>query len=152
MNDYNLTERSRQVLQLALEESVRLRHEYAGTEHLLLALIHEGEGVAAAVVQSLGADTAAIRRTIEDIIKQGREGAELLPLASIPFTSRAKKSLELAAETARDLGHPCVGTAHLLLGLLREDKGIAAQVLFHFGVTYDRAAGELSKILAARPE
>jgi ATP-dependent Clp protease ATP-binding subunit ClpC len=115
MNGYNFTERVRKVLAMAREEAERLRHEYVGTEHILLGLIREGEGVAAAVLQNLSVDLDDIQQQIEDTVKKGKAAAATGP--DLPYTSRAKKVLELAMAEARDLTHNYVGTEHLLLGL-----------------------------------
>ena len=131
MNGYNFTDRVRKVLQMAREEAARLHHEYVGTEHILLGLIREGEGVAAAVLQNLNVDLEEIQQKIEETVKKGKAAAATGP--DLPYTSRAKKVLELAMTEARELNHSYVGTEHLLLGLLREEKGIAAQVLTDAG-------------------
>src|ERR1044072_2248340 len=125
MNGYNFTERVRKLLAMAREVASRLHHEYVGTEHILLGLIREGEGVAAAVLQNLSVDLDEIQQKIEERVKKGKAAAATGP--DLPYTSRAKKVLELAMGEARDLSHGYVGTEHLLLGLLREEKGIAAQ-------------------------
>src|SRR2546425_415763 len=127
MNGYNFTDRVRKVLQMAREEAARLHHEYVGTEHILLGLIREGEGVAAAVLTNLNVDLEEIQQKIEETVKKGKAAAAAGP--DLPYTSRAKKVLELAMSEARELNHSYVGTEHLLLGLFREEKGIAAQVL-----------------------
>src|SRR5256884_559942 len=124
MNGYNFTDRVRKVLQMAREEAARLHHEYVGTEHILLGLIREGEGVAAAVLTNLNVDLEEIQQKIEETVKKGKAAAAAGP--DLPYTSRAKKVLELAMSEARELNHSYVGTEHLLLGLLREEKGIAA--------------------------
>jgi len=113
---------------MAREEAARLHHEYVGTEHILLGLIREGEGVAAAVLTNLNVDLDEIQQKIEETVKKGKAPASAGP-PDLPYTSRAKKVLELAMSEARELNHSYVGTEHLLLGLLREEKGIAAQVL-----------------------
>lgn len=138
MNRYDFTDRLRKVLQMAREEAARLHHEYVGTEHLLLGLIREGEGVAAAVLTNLGVELEEIQQKIEETVKQGKAAAAAGP--ELPYISRAKKVLELAMMEARELNHSYIGTEHLLLGLLREEKGIAAQVLVHSGVTVGRVA------------
>ncbi len=145
MNGYNFTERVRKVLAMAREEAERLRHEYVGTEHILLGLIREGEGVAAAVLQNLSIDLDEIQQKIEDTVKKGKAAAATGP--DLPYTSRAKKVLELAMAEARDLTHNYVGTEHLLLGLLREEKGIAAQVLTDAGINLDAARAETLRLL-----
>src|SRR5215216_1993112 len=145
MNGYNFTERVRKVLAMAREEAERLRHEYVGTEHILLGLIREGEGVAAAVLQNLSVDLDEIQQKIEDTVKKGKASQTTGP--DLPYTSRAKKVLELAMSEARELNHSYVGTEHLLLGLLREEKGIAAQVLTDAGVNLDAARAETLRLL-----
>src|SRR5438477_792170 len=151
MNGYNFTERVRKVLAMAREEAQRLKHEYVGTEHILLGLIREGEGVAAAVLQNLSVDLDEIQQKIEETVKKGKAAAATGP--DLPYTSRAKKVLELAMGEARELEHRYVGTEHLLLGLLREEKGIAAQILNEAGLTLERAREETVRVLGAkRPE
>jgi ATP-dependent Clp protease ATP-binding subunit ClpC len=145
MNGYNFTERVRKVLAMAREEAARLHHEYVGTEHILLGLIREGEGVAAQVLQNLSVELDDIQQKIEETVKKGKAGQTTGP--DLPYTSRAKKVLELAMAEARDLNHSYVGTEHLLLGLLREEKGIAAQVLTDAGVNLDAARAETLRIL-----
>ena len=145
MNGYNFTERVRKVLAMAREEAARLHHEYVGTEHILLGLIREGEGVAAAVLQNLSVDLDEIQQKIEDTVKKGKASQTTGP--DLPYTSRAKKVLELAMSEARELSHSYVGTEHLLLGLLREEKGIAAQVLTDAGVNLDAARAETLRLL-----
>src|SRR5437867_2324104 len=145
MNGYNFTERVRKVLAMAREEAARLHHEYVGTEHILLGLIREGEGVAAAVLQNLSVDLDEIQQKIEETVKKGKAAAATGP--DLPYTSRAKKVLELAMGEARDLSHGYVGTEHLLLGLLREEKGIAAQVLTDAGINLDAARAETLRLL-----
>ncbi len=144
MNGYNFTERVRKVLALAREEAARLYHTYVGTEHILLGLVREGEGVASAVLQNLGADPDEIEQLVEQHIKKGPPAT----IASdLPYTSRAKKVLELSMAEARELNHSYVGTEHLLLGLLREERGIAAQALTHVGVTLTAAREETLRLL-----
>ena len=145
MNGYNFTDRVRKVLRMAREEAARLNHEYIGTEHLLLGLIREGEGVAAAVLTNLSADPEEITRRVEAIVKKGK--AEQRGDIDLPFTSRAKIVLELAMSEAREFDHSYVGSEHLLLGLLREQKGIAAQVLSDAGVLLDVARAETLRLL-----
>jgi ATP-dependent Clp protease ATP-binding subunit ClpC len=145
MNGYNFTERVRKVLVMAREEAARLCHEYVGTEHILLGLIREGEGVASTVLQNLNVDLDGLRDRIEATVQRGRptshSGHEL------PYTSRAKKVLELSMTEVRNLRHGYVGTEHLLLGLLAEEKGIAAQVLNVAGVELEPARAEILRIL-----
>jgi len=147
VNGYNFTDRVRKVLQMAREEAARLHHEYVGTEHILLGLIREGEGVAAAVLSNLNVDLEEIQQKIEDSVKKGKAAAAAGP--DLPYTSRAKKVLELAMSEARELNHSYVGTEHLLLGLLREEKGIAAQVLTDVGVNLEQARAETLRLLGS---
>ena len=146
-NGYNFSERVRKVISMSREEAHRLHHEYVGTEHLLLGLIEDGAGVAAAVMQELGVDLAKVRTDIETQVKTGHAGDAGSP--DLPYTSRAKKVLELAMAEALDLNHHYVGTEHLLLGLLREEKGIAAQVLVSHGLTLERARAETLRFLGS---
>src|SRR5881398_2062282 len=147
MNGYNFTERVRKVLAMAREEAARLHHEYVGTEHILLGLIREGEGVAATVLQNLSVELDDIQQKIEETVKKGKAGQTTGP--DLPYTSRAKKVLELAMSEARELNHSYVGTEHLLLGLLREEKGIAAQVLTDAGVNLEQARAETLRLLGS---
>jgi ATP-dependent Clp protease ATP-binding subunit ClpC len=147
MNGYNFTDRVRKVLQMAREEAARLHHEYVGTEHILLGLIREGEGVAAAVLTNVGVDLEDIQQKIEETVKKGKAAAAAGP--ELPYTSRAKKVLELAMMEARELNHSYVGTEHLLLGLLREEKGIAAQVLSDAGVSLEQSRAETLRLLGS---
>jgi ATP-dependent Clp protease ATP-binding subunit ClpC len=144
--NYNFTDRVRKVLAMAREEAIRLQHDYVGTEHILLGLIREGEGVASAVLQNLSVDLDQIHERVEESVRKGKA---TIALGELPYTSRAKKVLEFAMAEARDLNHSYVGTEHLLLGLLREEKGIAAQVLNSLGVTLDEARGETLKVLGS---
>src|SRR5688572_10258039 len=145
MNGYNFTERVRKVLAMSREEAARLHHEYVGTEHMLLGLLREGEGVAAAVLQSAGIDSDEAVETVESLVKSGKGHQGTGP--DLPYTSRAKKVLEFAMQEARELNHSYVGTEHLLLGILREEKGIAAQVLNEFGLTLAQARAETLRML-----
>src|SRR5687767_10896109 len=147
MNGYNFTDRVRKVLQMAREEAARLHHEYVGTEHILLGLIREGEGVAAAVLTNLNVDLEDIQQKSEETVKKGKAAAAAGP--DLPYTSRAKKVLELAMTEARELNHSYVGTEHLLLGLLREEKGIAAQVLTDAGVNLEQSRAETLRLLGS---
>jgi ATP-dependent Clp protease ATP-binding subunit ClpC len=144
MNGYNFTDRVRTVLQMAREEAAHLHHEYVATEHLLLGLIREGKGVATAVLTDLGVELEEIRQKIEETVKKGKAAAAAG--LELPYTSRAKKVIELAMVSARELNHSYIGTEHLLLGLLREEKGIAAQVLVRCGVTLGRVTAALSPV------
>src|SRR3954454_18488106 len=153
MNGYNFTDRVRKVLQMAREEAARLHHEYVGTEQILLGLIREGEGVAAAVLTNLNVDLEDIQQKIEETVKKGKAAAAAGP--DLPYTSRAKKVLEFAMAEARELNHSYVGTEHLLLGLLREEKGIAAEVLGQLGDARGAARApprrETLKLLGSEP-
>jgi len=147
MMGYSFTERVRRVLAFAREESVRLHHEYTGTEHILLGLIREGGGVAMHVLERLSVDPDRLRQALEATIKHGSPSTITGP--ELPYTNRAKKVLELAMSESRELSHPYVGTEHLLLGLLREEKGIAAQVLTGAGVTLDKARAEVLAVVGS---
>src|SRR5690554_1304240 len=144
--NYNFTDRVRKVLAMAREEAIRLQHDYVGTEHILLGLIREGEGVAAAVLMNLNVDLEQIHERVEESVRKGKA---TIALGELPYTSRAKKVLEFAMAEARDFNHSYVGTEHLLLGLLREEKGIAAQVLNSLGVTLEEARAETLKVLGS---
>ncbi|MBE0478356.1 ATP-dependent Clp protease ATP-binding subunit [Candidatus Aerophobetes bacterium] len=141
------TEKARRVILLAREEAKRLDHDYLGTEHLLLGLIREGEGVAALSLQSLGVDLGQVRQEVERAV--GRGGGSLF-LGQIPFTPRAKKVLELAVNEARNLGHNYIGTEHLLLGLIREGEGVAAQILTNLGVELERVREEVVALIGEK--
>ena len=128
------TDRARQVIVLAQEEARMLNHNYIGTEHILLGLSHEGEGVAAKVLESMGVPLEMARQLVEEIIGHGVTA----PTGHMPFTPRAKKVLELSLREALQLGHNYIGTEHILLGLVREGEGVAAQVLVKLGASLDR--------------
>jgi len=140
------TERARKVVILAKEEARRFNHDYIGTEHILLGLIREGEGVAAAVLQKMGVSLENIRLEIEKLVQPG---PTTQIIGDIPFTPRAKKALELAAEEARSLGHNYIGTEHLLLGLIREGEGIASQVLLNLGLDLNAVRNEVMELLGS---
>ena len=140
------TERARKVIILAKEEARRFNHDYIGTEHLLLGLIREGEGVAAAVLQKMGLSLQNIRLEIEKLVQPG---PTTQILGDIPFTPRAKKALELSAEEARSLGHNYIGTEHLLLGLIREGEGVASQVLMNLGLDLNKVRNEVMGLLGS---
>jgi ATP-dependent Clp protease ATP-binding subunit ClpC len=144
--NYNFTDRVRKVLAMAREEAIRLQHDYVGTEHILLGLIREGEGVAAAVLTNLSVDLGQIHERVEESVRKGKA---TIALGELPYTSRAKKVLEFAMAEAREFNHSYVGTEHLLLGLLREEKGIAAQVLNSLGVSLEEARAETLKVLGS---
>ena len=137
------TERAREVLRLAQEEAQRFQHNYIGTEHLLLGLLREGEGVAAKVLSNLGVDLNKVRSTIEFIIGRG----DRFVLGQIGLTPRAKKVIELAVDEARRLNHHYIGTEHLLLGLVREGEGIAAGVLESLGVNLEKVRTQTIRVL-----
>ncbi len=141
------TDRARQVVVLAQDEARMLSHNYVGTEHILLGLIHEGEGVAARALQSLGVSLDAVRQQVEEIIGRGQQQP---PSGHIPFTPRAKKVLELSLREALQLGHTYIGTEHILLGLIREGDGVAAQVLVSLGVDLNRAREQVILLLTGR--
>ncbi|HEV2106076.1 MAG TPA: ATP-dependent Clp protease ATP-binding subunit, partial [Candidatus Eisenbacteria bacterium] len=142
------TERVRKVIYLAREEAARLQHDYIGTEHLLLGVIREGEGIAATVLNNLGLDLDRIRQEVENMVSAS---GGTMTIGEIPFTPRAKRVLELAVEEARSLGHNYVGTEHLLLGLIREGEGVAAKVLLELGVDRKRVREETLKLLGGTP-
>ncbi|MEK7823915.1 MAG: ATP-dependent Clp protease ATP-binding subunit [Candidatus Eisenbacteria bacterium] len=142
------TERVRKVIYLAREEAARLQHDYIGTEHLLLGVIREGEGIAATVLNNLGLDLDRIRQEVENMVSSS---GGTMTIGEIPFTPRAKRVLELAVEEARSLGHNYVGTEHLLLGLIREGEGVAAKVLLELGVDRKRVREETLKLLGGTP-
>jgi ATP-dependent Clp protease ATP-binding subunit ClpC len=145
MNSYNFTARIRNVLSLAREQAAQRNHDFVGTEHILLAIVVEGEGVAATVIQALGADLRQIKLEIENIIPVGSSGTPSGP--DVPYTSGAKRVLELAMAETVTLHHSYVGTDHLLLGLIREGQGVGAQVLAKAGITYEKARDELLRLL-----
>jgi len=144
--NYNFTDRVRKVLAMAREEAVRLQHDYVGTEHILLGLIREGDGVAAEVLRSLAADLDELLRLVEENVRPGKASASI---GELPYTTRAKKVLEYAMAEARELNHSYVGTEHLLLGLLREEKGLAAKVLGELGIGLEEARAEMLKLLGS---
>ncbi|MEV7397616.1 ATP-dependent Clp protease ATP-binding subunit [Aeromicrobium sp. NPDC092404] len=138
------TDRARRVVVLAQEEARMLSHNYIGTEHILLGLIHEGEGVAAKALESLDISLEAVRGQVEDIIGQGQQA----PSGHIPFTPRAKKVLELSLREALQLGHNYIGTEHILLGLIREGEGVAAQVLVKLGADLNRVRQQVITLVS----
>jgi ATP-dependent Clp protease ATP-binding subunit ClpC len=137
------TQRARRVVVLAQEEARLLNHNYIGTEHILLGLIREGEGVAAKALESLGISLDGVRQQVETIIGPGQQA----PSGHIPFTPRAKKVLELSLREAQQLGHNYIGTEHILLGLIREGSGVAAQVLVKLGADLNRARQQVVQLL-----
>jgi len=150
VNDRNrfdkFTERARKVLSLSQEEAQRFQHNYIGTEHLLLGLVREGEGVAAKVLQNLGVDLERVRTAVEFIIGRG----DRIVLGEIGLTPRAKKVIELGVDEARKMGHHYIGTEHILLGLVREGQGIAAGVLESMNVHLEQVRAETLKVLQSR--
>ncbi|MDP2789354.1 MAG: Clp protease N-terminal domain-containing protein [bacterium] len=129
---------------MAREEALRLHHEYVGTEHILMAIAREGEGVAACVLMNLGAEPDDVLTRAEEVVRPGK--SDMGP--DLPYTSRAKRVLDLAMSEARELDHSYVGTEHLLLGLLREERGIGAQVLTDFeGVSLETTRAEMLRLL-----
>jgi ATP-dependent Clp protease ATP-binding subunit ClpA len=137
------TDRARQAVDLAEEEARALHHNYIGTEHILLGLIHEGEGVAARALESLGISLDAVRQQVAQIIGQGQQE----PQEHIPYTPRAKKVLELSLREAKQLRHNYIGTEHILLGLIREGHGVAAQVLTALGADLNRVRQQVILLL-----
>jgi ATP-dependent Clp protease ATP-binding subunit ClpC len=137
------TDRARRVVVLAQEEARMLNHGYIGTEHLLLGLIHEGEGVAAKALQALGIDLDAVRQEVKEVIGRGEQP----PSGHIPFTPRAKKVLELSLRESTQLGHNYIGTEHILLGLVREGEGVAAEVLVKLGADLSRVRQQVIQLL-----
>lgn len=165
MNGFNFTERVRKVLQVARQEAIALRHEYVGTEHILLGL-GEGGGVAEAALTNLGIDLRRMRENVLETVKPGPADGGITAAAAsggllgaiadtiglrhdrdLPYTSRAKRVLELSMSEARELKHSYVGTEHLLLGVLREEKGIGAQVLTSMGITTSGVRDEVIRLL-----
>ena len=138
------TDRARKVMQLANQEAQRFNHEYVGTEHVLLGLIKEGSGVAANVLKNLDVDLRKIRNEVEKIVQAG---PDMVTMGKLPQTPRAKKVIEYAIEEARNLNHNYVGTEHLLLGLLREQEGVAAQVLMNLNLKLDEVREEVLNLL-----
>src|SRR5215471_5813251 len=136
------TDRARRVVVLAQEEARMLSHNYIGTEHILLGLIHEGEGVAAKALESLDISLEAVRAQVEEIIGQGQQA----PSGHIPFTPRAKKVLELSLRESLQLGHSYIGTEHILLGLVGEGEGVAAQVLVKLGGSLSRVRDKVIEL------
>jgi ATP-dependent Clp protease ATP-binding subunit ClpA len=143
------TDRARKVMRLANQEAQRFNHEYIGTEHILLGLVKEGAGVAANVLKDLGVDLRKIRLEVERIMQSG---PDMVTMGKLPQTPRAKKVLEYSIEEARDLNHNYVGTEHLLLGLLREQEGVAAQVLMNLGLKVEDVREQVRDAAQSRPQ
>jgi ATP-dependent Clp protease ATP-binding subunit ClpC len=140
------TNRARRVVVLAQDEARMLDHNWIGTEHLLLGLIHEGDGVGAKALESMGISLDAVRQQVEEIIGRGQQ----VPSGHIPFTPRAKKVLELSLREALQMGHTYIGTEHILLGLIREGDGVAAQVLVRLGADLNRVRTVVIQLLTGR--
>src|ERR671914_565683 len=138
------TDRARKVMALANQEAQRFNHEYIGTEHILLGLVKEGSGVAANVLKNLDIDLRKIRLEVEKLVQSS---PETQPIGKLPQTPRAKKVIEYSIEEARNLNHNYVGTEHLLLGLLREQEGVAAQVLMNLGLKLEDVREEVLNLL-----
>src|SRR5207247_8664829 len=138
------TDRARKAMQLANQEAQRFRHEYIGTEHILLGLVQEGSGVAANVLKNLNVELRTIRREVEKIVQAG---PDMVKLGKMPQTPRAKKVIEFAVEEARNLNHNYVGTDDLRLGLIREDEGVASQVLMNLGLDLEKVRQEVLRLL-----
>src|SRR6266481_364322 len=138
------TDRARKVMQLANQEAQRFNHEYIGTEHILLGLVKEGSGVAANVLKNLDVDLRKIRLEVEKLVQSG---PEMVTMGKLPQTPRAKKVIEYSMEEARNLNHNYVGTEHILLGLLREQEGVAAKVLRSLGLSLDLVRLEVLRLL-----
>src|SRR5262245_21738094 len=140
------TDRAKKVMSFARQEAMKFNHEYIGTEHILLGLVQEGSGVAANVLKNMNIDLEKIRHEVEKIVKTG---PSMVTMGQLPFTPRAKKVLELSMEKARQLRHNYIGTEHLLLGLIKEHEGIAAQVLMNLGVKLEDVREEVLEFLGA---
>jgi len=138
------TDRARRVVVLAQEEARMLNHNYIGTEHILLGLIHEGEGLAAKALENLDISLVAVREQVQEIIGQGQQA----PTGHIPFTPRAKKVLEYSLREGLQLGHTYIGTEHILLGLIREGEGVAAQVLVKLGADLNKVRQQVIQLLS----
>jgi ATP-dependent Clp protease ATP-binding subunit ClpC len=137
------TDRARRVVVLAQDEARMLNHKYIGTEHILLGLIHEGQGVAAGALQSAGISLEAVRQEVEQIVGRGEQA----PSGHIPFTPRGKKVLEFSLRESQQLGQDYIGTEHILLGLLREGEGVAVQVLVRLGADLNRVRQQVIQLL-----
>jgi ATP-dependent Clp protease ATP-binding subunit ClpC len=137
------TDRARRVVVQAQEEARTLNHDYIGTEHILRGLIHEGGGTGAKALESLGISLDTVRQQVQEIIGQGQHA----PSGHIPFTPRAKKVLELSLSESKALGHQYIGTEHILLGLIREGDGVAAQVLVELGADLNRVRQQVIQLL-----
>ena len=140
------TDRARKVMALANQEAQSLNHDYIGTEHILLGLVKEGSGIGAKVLKNLGADLRKVRREVKKIVPVG---ADMVTMGKLPQTPRGKRVIEFAIHEARNLGHNYVGTEHMLLGLLSESEGVAAQVLLNLEIKLEDARVEVLKLVGA---
>jgi ATP-dependent Clp protease ATP-binding subunit ClpC len=140
----NFTDRAREIIRLANQEAQRLNHQYIGTEHVLLGLIKEGRSVAAQVLKNLDVDLRAIRKEVEKIV---HSGPDMVAMNKLPQTPRARKVIEYAIDEARSLNHSYVGSEHILLGLLREREGVAAQILMNLGLTLEEVREEVLNVV-----
>ena len=138
------TERAQKVLALAQEEAIRLGHNNIGTEHILLGLIREGEGIAAKALERLDLSSEKIQKEVENLIGRGKDN-----LQTIHYTPRAKKVIELSVDESRKLGHSYIGTEHILLGLIREGEGVAARVLNNLGVSLNKARQQVLQLVGS---
>eukprot|EP01026_Neomeris_dumetosa_P030295 TRINITY_DN2428_c0_g4_i1.p3 TRINITY_DN2428_c0_g4~~TRINITY_DN2428_c0_g4_i1.p3 ORF type:complete len:200 (-),score=30.14 TRINITY_DN2428_c0_g4_i1:35-580(-) len=143
------TDRAKKVMSFARQEAMKFNHEYIGTEHILLGLVKEGSGVGANVLKNLDVDLRKVRLEVEKLVKAG---PDVVTMGQLPQTPRAKKVIEFAIEEARNLNHNYVGTEHLLLGLLREQDGVAAQVLMNLGLKLEEVREEVLNLLGAGGE
>ena len=148
MPEGNFSNRVQDVIRLSREEAIRLGHDYIGTEHLLLGIIREGEGIAVKILRNLGADLYKIKKAIEDTV---RSSGATLTIGNIPLTKQAEKVLKITYLEAKLYKSDVIGTEHLLLSLLRDEDNIAAQILNQFSVTYDAVRAELDNIISGRP-
>src|SRR5690606_37817638 len=146
--DSNFSNRVQDVIRLSREEAIRLGHDYIGTEHLLLGIIREGEGIAVKIFKNLNVDTNKIKKAVEETVRQA---GGTLTVGNIPLTKQAEKALKITYLEAKLFKSDVIGTEHLLLSILREDDNLAAQILQQFNVTYDTVKNELMNILSGKP-
>ena len=146
--DSNFSNRVQDVIRLSREEAIRLGHDYIGTEHLLLGIIREGEGIAIKIFKNLGVDSSKIKKTIEDTVRQA---GGTLTVGNIPLTKQAEKVLKITYLEAKLFKSDVIGTEHLLLSILREDDNLAAQILHQLNVNYESVKSELMNILSGKP-
>jgi ATP-dependent Clp protease ATP-binding subunit ClpC len=145
---FRLTDPAHKVMQLANEVAQRYRHEYIGTEHLLLAIVEEGSGFAVTILKTLNVDPQKVGAEVQKIVQSG---PDMVTMGKLPHTPRAKKVVAYAMEQARDFNHDSLGTEHLLLGLIREGEGVAGQVLYNLGVELDAVREEVVKLIEREP-